>query len=390
MRQAQTRLQGLGDSSKVQGLSGAKQAIFVGSDRYRKPAFGVNHPLSFGRVSTVMDLCASLGWLPGSAFIDTPPASFEELARFHDRDYIEVLREVDARGKVDHEIRERYGIGTMENPYFRGMYERAATTVKGSILAAEIAAQGCVAFHPSGGTHHGLAGRAHGFCYFNDPVFAILTLLERGLAPVLYIDLDAHHGDGVQIALEHHPDVWTLSVHESDRWPYTGGMDDRGQGQARNLPVPAGLNDSEFDFLTRYVILPLMDRIRPAATVITCGADALDGDPLSGLRLSNGALWRAVEAITARCNRAVIVGGGGYNPWTTVRLWTGLWGRLSGYAIPEVLPPEACRLLSGLECDLVDDEDVDPAWVKTLNDAPKYGPIGEEVTAIAESVLVEI
>lgn len=335
-----------------------------------------------------MDLCSVLGWLPDETLVDAPSATFDELALFHDRDYIEALREVDLRGKVDREIRERFGIGTMENPYFPGMFERAAATVKGSILAAEIAARGRVAFHPSGGTHHGLAGRAHGFCYFNDPVFAILTLLDRGLAPVLYIDLDAHHGDGVQIAMEGIPDVWTLSIHESDRWPYTGAADDRGEGRARNFPVPTGLNDSEFDHLWERAILPLMDQIGPEAVVITCGADVLAGDPLSGMCLSNGALWRAVESITARCGRAV-VGGGGYNPWTTARLWSGLWGRLCGYEIPDSLPHAARRLLGRLECDLVEDEDIDPAWSTTLRDVPNAGAVRDELIAVVETVLKE-
>src|SRR5207344_3103305 len=103
-------------------------------------------------------------------------------------------------GNVNAEERTRYGLGTMENPLFPGLFERAATSVGGSILAAQLALEGRVAFHPAGGTHHGRPGRASGFCYFNDPVFAVLTLLRAGLERVLYVDLDAHHGDGVQDA----------------------------------------------------------------------------------------------------------------------------------------------------------------------------------------------
>jgi acetoin utilization protein AcuC len=358
-------------------------AVFVASDFCRRPGFGRHHPLSIPRVSAVLELCGCLGWLDAAELRTSRVASVAELTAFHDAAYVEALRTSDAAGCVEPAVRERRGFGNFENPLFPGVFERAATAVGGSILAAELALQGRVAFHPAGGTHHGRRDRASGFCYFNDPVFAIRRLLEAGVARVLYMDLDAHHGDGVQDAFLDEPRVRVVSIHEQGRWPYSGAADDTGHGYARNLPVPAGFNDSELGFLLDAVVRPLATAFAPEAVVVTCGTDALAGDPLSGLALSNVALWEAVERIVGDTGPAVVLGGGGYNPWTLARCWAGLWGRLSGRRVPAQLPEAAQRVLRSLHCDLVDDEDVEDAWLTGLADAPRPGPVRDEVKSLA-------
>jgi acetoin utilization protein AcuC len=358
-------------------------ALFVASDFCRRPGFGRHHPLSIPRVSAVLELCASLGWVDDSCMRTSRVATAGELARYHDADYIEALRASDAAGRVDPAVRERHGFGNFENPLFPGVFERAATAVGGSILAAELALEGRIAFHPAGGTHHGRRDRASGFCYFNDPVFAIGRLLEGGMPRVLYVDLDAHHGDGVQDAFLDDPRVRVVSIHERGRWPHSGAADDVGHGYACNLPVPAGFNDSELEHLIESVVLPLAAAFVPEAVVVTCGTDALAGDPLSGMALSNVALWEAVERVIGDEGPAVVLGGGGYNPWTLARCWTGLWGRLRGRDIPDELPVQAQQILRSLECDLVEDDDVDQAWFRTLADAPRPGPVREEVKSVA-------
>ena len=360
-----------------------ERALFVASDFCRRPGFGRHHPLAIPRVSTVLELSERLGWLDATCYRGARAASLEQLTAYHDPDYVEALRASDAAGRVEPAHRERYRFGTLENPLFSGVYERAATAVGGSILAAELALEGRTVFHPAGGTHHGRRGRASGFCYFNDPVFAILTLLERKIERVLYVDLDAHHGDGVQEAFREDARVRVISIHEANRWPHTGAAEDRGAGYARNLPVPSGFNDDELDFLMDAVVMPLAEELAPQAVVVTCGTDALAGDPLSRLALSNLALWRAVERAVSLALPAVVLGGGGYNPWTLARCWTGLWGRLAGHEIPMVLPPEAQVVLEGLACDLVDDEDVQSEWLTTLADRPRPGPVREAVRALA-------
>ena len=364
-----------------------QQALFVGSDVYRKPAFGKHHPLSIVRVSGVVDVCEMLGWFGPGQFCDSPLAGEALLRKFHDADYIRALREADENGSVDKEVRDRYRIGTMENPLFKGVFQRASTAVGGSVLASELAMDGRTVFHPSGGTHHGRADRASGFCYFNDPVFSVLTFLDRGIERVLYVDLDAHHGDGVQDAFAEDERVLTVSIHEEKRWPHSGLVGDRAKGAARNLPVPRGFNDSELDFLMREAVLPLAQEFDPQALVITCGADPLEADPLSRLALSNGGLWRAVENLVAETDRAVVLGGGGYNPWTVIRCWAGLWGRLNGYALPAELPRSAQMLLGGLDCDLIDEDEVPGEWITTLQDKPNEGPVRPEIERLPGYVL---
>jgi acetoin utilization protein AcuC len=359
-----------------------RPAVYVGSEVYRRQAFGTNHPLNIMRHSTVLDLVRMLDWLPEGSFHDACPASVETLVEFHDPAYVEALQYAESEGRVAPEIRERYQLGTLENPLFPGLFERAAMTVGGSIQAAEMALQGHVVFHPSGGTHHGRPDRASGFCYFNDPVFAIRTLLAAGVGTVAYVDLDAHHGDGVEDAFRADSRVTTVSVHEADRWPHSGAASEPENG-IFNLPVPAGFNDSELDYLVETVIGPVT---RDAdAIVFCCGADALAGDPLSRMMLSNVALWRAVESLGEAPRPTVILGGGGYNPWTVARYWAGLWATIHGDEIPARLPEAATAYLGELECDLVDEEDVDTAWLTTMADTPYPGEIREAVVWSADA-----
>jgi acetoin utilization protein AcuC len=319
----------------------------------------------------------------------SPRAGVDVLRQFHAPDYIEALRTASETGAVAVATRQRYAIGTMENPLFPGVFERASTAVGGSILAAELALEGRMAFHPAGGTHHGRRDRASGFCYFNDPVFAILRLLSA-VEPVLYVDLDAHHGDGVQDAMADDPRVHTLSIHEAGRWPYTGAIHDKGGGRAINLPVPSRFNDAELRLLVDDVVLPLADQLAPGAIVITCGADALAGDPLASMGLSNVALWNEIERIVALAPHAVVLGGGGYNPWTLTRYWAGIWGRLSGRTIPEELPADAAAVLRGLCCDLIDDDEVDRRWMETLADPPSDARVRDEVRVLRDRAVLRI
>ena len=333
--------------------------FYVGSEIYRKPAFGFNHPLNIVRHA----------------------ATAEQLLEFHSRAYVRALQYANATGKVEPEVRERYQVGTMENPLFPGLFERASMTVGGSILSAELASQGHVVFHPSGGTHHGRADRASGFCYFNDPVFAILTFLKAGSRSVLYIDLDAHHGDGVEDAFLEEERVTTLSIHEAERWPFSGTHSRPDLG-SWNLAVPQHINDTEFEFLFEHAVLPLLDRVEADSLVLCCGADCLAGDPLSKMELSNVVLWNAVDKLIERGLPTVILGGGGYNPWTVTRYWAGMWGRVTGQVFPARLPEEATAYLRNMECDLIDEDEVLEEWLTTLADTPYPGPVRNEIRSL--------
>jgi acetoin utilization protein AcuC len=166
-----------------------------------------------------------------------------------------------------------------------------------------------------------------------------------------------------------------------------GSLDDRAGGQARNLPVPEGFNDSEMDFLMETAVLPLIEDFGPQALVVQCGADALAEDPLSKLALSNGALWRVVARVKGLTPRLLVTGGGGYNPWSVGRAWTGVWATLNDLEIPERLPPAAEAVLRALEWRHSRGRNPPEAWFTTLADAPRPGPLRPEIRQIAAAVL---
>ncbi|WP_333869298.1 acetoin utilization protein AcuC [Cypionkella sp.] len=319
-------------------------ALFIGSEIYRGSSYGAKHPLRVPRVSTVIDLGRALGLLAGR-YRASPRAKPAALTAFHHPAYIAALQEAEATGDLPPAARARFHLGSLSNPIFPQIYSRPATGAGGVLLAAELLAKGGAIYVPGGGTHHGMADRANGFCYLNDPVLAILALRRAGHR-VAYVDLDAHHCDGVEAGLAGAEGVLLISVHEAARWPFTGATGQ--QGNCVNLAVPAGYHDSEARMVLHELILPLLQAFKPDAIVLQAGADSLLEDPLSRLALSNNAYVEALRAITPLAPRLLLLGGGGYNPWSVGRCWTRLWAELSGQELPEVLPEPARAVLTGL------------------------------------------
>ena len=296
-----------------------------------------------------MDLSRSLGWLPPDRFRTSPRALPAALTQWHTPAYIAALQAAEAGTPVGDATRLRHQIGTASNPVFPQMYSRPATGAGGVMLAADIlVAQGGAVHVPGGGTHHGLPDRANGFCYLNDPVLAMLTFRRLGLARLAYIDIDAHHCDGVQHGFAGDPDALLISTHEENRWPFTGALNDTGGGNCYNLPLPRGFNDTEMQAVLDGLILPRTAAFRPEVIILQCGADALSEDPLSRLTLSNNAHIAVLKALLPLAPRFLLLGGGGYNPWSVGRAWTALWATLAGYAIPDHLPDEAQAILKAL------------------------------------------
>jgi acetoin utilization protein AcuC len=352
--------------------------LMVGSEIYRGSTYGPKHPLAIPRVSTTLDLARALGWLPDEAYVESPRATPEELARFHHPDYVAALRRAEARQAVPPEDRARFHIGAHGNPVFREVFSRPATGAGGTLLAARLTREGGGVVHvPGGGTHHGRPDRASGFCYLNDAVLGLLEWLDAGLTRVLYLDIDAHHGDGVQDAFHDDPRVFTLSVHEDGRWPFTGAVGDRAGGHAANIPVPPGFHDDEMTWVLHGAILPIARALRPQAIMLQCGADALEEDPLSRLSLSNNAHWAVVSAVRGLgAPRLIVLGGGGYNPWAVARCWAGVWGTLNGLPVLERLPPAAEAVLRGLVWrERAAGRDPPEHWFTTLRDAPRRGTV---------------
>ena len=357
--------------------------LYIGSELYRHSTYGASHPLAVPRVSTVTDLCRALGWLPDETYREAPMATPEQAARFHDPGYIAALARAEAAQSVDEADRAQYRIGAEGNPVYPEIYRRPMISAGGVLLAASLTAQGGIAYCPGGGTHHGRPDRASGFCYLNDPVLGMLAWLDQGLSRIAYLDIDAHHGDGVQDAFANDDRVLTISVHEAGRWPRTGLAEDRAGGAARNFPVPAGFNDSEMHVLMQRAILPLIEAHRPDAVFLQCGADALEEDPLSRLSLSNNVHWDVVRAIRDLAPRLIVTGGGGYNPWSVARCWAGVWATLNDFAIPDALPQAAEAVLRGLRYNRAAGRNPPAHWFTTLRDTPRAGHVRAEIEALA-------
>lgn len=318
-----------------------------------------------------------MGWLPASRYRTSPRARPAALTLWHEPDYIAALQAAEERGHATAEDMTRYHLGTVSNPVFPEMFRRPATSAGGAMLAAELLRNGGVVYVPAGGTHHGLPGRANGFCYTNDPVLAMLVLRRGGARRIAYVDIDAHHCDGVEHGFAGDPDTLLISVHEEGRWPFTGQIEQDGGGNCFNLPVPRGFNDSEMAAVLEGLILPRVAAFRPDAVVLQCGSDALLEDPLSRLALSNNAHWSVVAALRGMSPRYLVLGGGGYEACSVGRCWAGVWATLAGETIPDRLPAEAGEVLRALP--RVKGRTPAPHLLVTLRDAPRPGPVRAEI-----------
>ncbi len=345
-----------------------------------------------------MDLCRALGWLDDSNFIDSPQAATADLARFHDPLYINAVKAAERDGTLPDDAAQRHHIGVNGNPIFDGMFQRPATACGGGLLAARLlmSNQAKIIHAPGGGQHHGRSDRASGFCFFNEPALTILAMMEHGADRVFYLDLDAHHGDGVQDAFDDDDRVLTVSIHEAGRWPMArdgggiGDVSDRAGGQARNLPVSAGFNDHELEYLMEAAVLPLLADFAPDAVYLQAGADALGDDPQSKLALSNLAIWRAVATVRDAAPRLLVAGGGGYNPYSVGRCWAGIWATLCGNAVPEALPHAAEACLRDVVWHHRLARNAPEHWFTTLADLPNAGPVRDEIKHLARITLATL
>ena len=360
---------------------------FIGSEIYRHSTYGASHPLAVPRVSSVTDLCRAMGWLPDEVFHTAPMATEAQVCRFHDPAYVAALRRAEAMQTVSEADRALYRIGAEGNPVYPEIYRRPMISAGGVLLAARLTAQGGTVYCPGGGTHHGRRARASGFCYLNDPVLGILAWLDQGVDRVAYLDIDAHHGDGVQDAFADDPRVLTISIHEAGRWPRTGPATDRAGGAARNFPVPAGFNDTEMRTLLHGAVLPLIRAHRPKALFLQCGADGLEEDPLSRLALSNNAHWEVVAGVRALAPRLIVTGGGGYNPWSVARCWAGVWAVLNAIPVPPRTTPDAEAILRALRYNRAAGRNPPEHWFTTLRDAPREGIVRADVAALVAPAL---
>jgi acetoin utilization protein AcuC len=322
-----------------------------------------------------LDLSRAMGWLPSSQYITAPRAKPKALQAWHCPEYVAALQRVEDTQETAEGDLENFGIGSASNPVFPEIFRRPATAAGGSILAGELLAKGGVVYNPAGGTHHGMPSRANGFCYLNDPVLAMLSLRHHGAQRIAYVDIDAHHCDGVAVGFAGDPDCLMISVHEEGLWPRTGALDDDAGGSAINLPVPRGFNDAEMAHVRDALILPKLAEFAPDAIVFLCGADGVEDDPLAHLSLSNNAHFDVLRGIMALgLPRLLVLGGGGYNPWTVGRMWTGIWGILNGYDPSGPVTQDAQEVLRGLTfAGNRRGRNPPDHWFTTLCDNPQEG-----------------
>jgi acetoin utilization protein AcuC len=362
---------------------------YVGSEIYRRSSYGPKHPLAVPRVSVCTDLVRAMGWLDAARFLEAPLAGDGLLHRFHTPDYVAALKCAEAEQAVSDAVRARHQLGAAGNPVFREMFRRPATSAGGVALACRGVLGGGIVHCPGGGTHHGRPDRASGFCFLNDCVLGISEWLAAGLERIVYLDIDAHHGDGVQDAFHDDARVFTLSVHEAGRWPHTGAAEDRAGGMARNFPVPPGFNDSEMRWLLHEAILPLIEAFRPQAIMLQAGADGLEEDPLARLGLSNNAHVQVVRAVMGLAPRLVVTGGGGYNPHSAGRCWAAIWATLNGIEIPDRATAEARAVLAELRYARPGRPAPPAHLLETLRDPPREGLVRDEVRRLAALALKE-
>jgi acetoin utilization protein AcuC len=297
----------------------------VVSERVARYGFGDGHPFGPDRHAAFVREFAARGLDRRVTVLEPRSASDEELRAFHTPAYLDFVRERSANGNGF--------LDAGDTPAFRGVYEAAADVVGATLSAMEAIMQGQCrrAFVPIAGLHHAARDRAAGFCVFNDCGVAIELLKRAGLKRVAYVDIDAHHGDGVFYAFEHDAAVVFADLHEDGRflYPGTGSADEIGRGAASgtklNLPLPPGADDRIFEGVWPQVTAHL-ERFAPEFIILQCGADSLEGDPITHLRFSpqsHGRAARDLAQLAERCGhgRVLALGGGGYNRTNLAHAW---------------------------------------------------------------------
>jgi len=327
------------------------RAAFISAPALWRNGFGGKHPLKPQRLARTVALLEAYGAFDTANVmrIIPPLATDKELQLFHTPDYIEAVRILSAGETLSTPAR-KFGLGVGDNPIFRGMNEISRLKVGGGLAGARLLLDGTctVAFNFSGGLHHARPSRASGFCIFNDVAVAIHWLLTQGRR-VAYVDIDAHHGDGVQAAFDDTDQALTISLHQDGRtlFPGTGFVDEighgRGEGYSVNVPLPPGTDDETCLSAFRGLVPPLVRRFAPDVLVTQLGVDTHYLDPLTEMGLTTTghvALFQELAALTP--GRWLACGGGGYNLDVVARSWTLAFGVMSEQEFPDALP-EAYR-----------------------------------------------
>lgn len=311
--------------------------------------FGPQHPLKPERLRRTLRL---LDTLTGTELIDPGLGRVEDTLRVHSEEYVEAVRRVDAaatEGSLDDdeilELRSRHGFWG-DNPPFPGMFEATLSYTGAVVAAAEAVRDGApLAFGIGGGLHHAQRDKASGFCIFDDPAIACHVLRER-FDRVAYVDIDVHHGDGVQWIWYDDPSVLTCSIHQDGRtlYPGTGFVEETGAAfSSLNVPVPPRTTGDVWLSAFEFGIMPALEAFQPGAIVLQMGTDTHFMDPLAHVNSTQQDWLAAVEHIRDLSLPIVAVGGGGYNLKTVPRMWVSACLTLAGVPYEDVLPADLAR-----------------------------------------------
>jgi len=311
-------------------------SIFYYSNELARYDFGPDHPFKPERSQKTLELCHRYGVLDLKhiALKSPPSLEHEKLLFAHSEDYLKALQRV-SQGEIFQEMLS-FGIGTEDNPPLRGIYDWsrkcAGATLDGMIELLDKDTD--IIFNPLGGFHHGLRSQAEGFCYINDIVIAIKEALNHNVK-ISYMDIDAHHGNGVQKAFYNEEMVQFISIHESGKYlyPYSGFVEESGDGNGEgftiNIPLPPKTDDEIYLEVFHRIVLPLIKGFGPDVLVAQLGADSLISDPLTDLMLTNNSYTEIVRELKGLCAKILATGGGGYDIYRTARCWTLAWAILN-------------------------------------------------------------
>jgi acetoin utilization protein AcuC len=334
-------------------MSGSSLLIY--DDGYLRYDFGAAHSMRQERIKLARELISALGILESQMAREVPAETVEEdeILLVHSKEYVEAVKASGRDPEAAGWKYMRYGLGTLDNPVFADMYEAAALHVGGSLKAAGSVLSGetAHAFNLGGGFHHASRSKASGFCIFNDVAIAIARLLEEGVRRVLYVDVDAHHGDGVQFTFYSEPRVLTVSLHEDGRYlfPGTGFVKEVGEGEGEgysvNVPLPPYTDDEAYLSAFEEVVVPLAEAYRPEVLVTQLGVDTHYMDPLTHLNLSTRAHWRIAQGLHRLAHevcggRWAAAGGGGYDPVAVARAWTLMFGTMVEWEVEDRIPED--------------------------------------------------
>lgn len=317
---------------------------YVVCDGVEKYNFSAYHPLRPERVTLSQELAQMLGVLREEDFLQASPASPDLVAQVHSPRYVQVVQDLSEGKRVPgyHE----FGFASGDNPPFRGMFPASLSVVGASVAAAQAVMDGVqVAVNLAGGLHHARYEEAAGFCIFNDPAVAIHVLKQK-YRRIVYLDIDVHHGDGVQWLYYRDPHVLTISIHESGRFlfPGTGYPNEIGAGEGRgcsaNIALGRYADDAIWWWAFQQVVPALFRWFRPQVVVLQMGADAHYTDPLAHLALTTQGWLKAVQWVVEQGLPIVATGGGGYSLAAVTRIWAMALATLKGVPVPNQIPPQ--------------------------------------------------